>query len=369
MTDAHRSRIRVAILFGGRSSEHGISCDSALSIIREIDRERFEAIPVFITLDGHWVSPNADPGPDFDAAALEELGKGAAASALSPVRTIADALVLLEGVDVVFPVLHGVLGEDGTVQGLLELAVVPYVGNGVTASAIGIDKQYTKQLLAAAGLDVVEDIIVHDTSEESGAAISARFSPPYFVKPSRGGSSIGTSRVDDPSTWSAAVAEALKHDNKVLVEPAVLGREVDIGVLQFPDGRVEAAPPLEIVLPEGASFFDFHSKYRSAEKVLRVPADLDPELTALLQEQAKAAFRALGCVGMLRVDFLIRETPQGPQPLINEVNTLPGLTAMSQYPQMWLAGGVPFVELLTTLVETALRSDRGEDRVGLSHDG
>lgn len=327
-------RIRVAVVYGGRSGEHDVSCRSAASMMHHLDPDRYAVTPVRIDRDGVWrVRPQTTAGaPD------------------TPLRSMAAALAVLRDVDVVFPALHGRYGEDGTIQSLLELHALPYVGNGVLASAAGIDKDVTKKLLRLAGLRVADGVLLRPDDDPLDQV--AGLSLPTYVKPARGGSSLGVSRVEHWSELPSAVAVAAKEDEKILVEAAVPGREVDVGVLEFPDGRVIAGPPLEILVADGHSFFDYVAKYDDAGTAFQVPADLPSASTAAVRDLAVRAFHALGCRGLLRVDFFL---PDAGEPVLNEVNTFPGFTAASQFPRMWAAAGLDYPALLDVLIETALR--------------
>ena len=364
-----RERIRVAVVFGGRSNEHAISCVSAGSILRNLDPERFEVIAVGITPDGSWVLTDGDP----DALAITnrqlpgvspESGTELALTA-DPRR--AGQLVslspggaeVLASVDVVFPVLHGPYGEDGTVQGLLELAGVPYVGAGVLASAAGMDKEFTKKLLVAEGLPVGAYDVLRPSQPTPDIGLVERLGLPVFVKPARGGSSIGVSRVTSWDELPAAVAHARRHDPKVIVEAAIVGRELECGVLEFPDGTVQASTVGEIrvagVRGREDAFYDFATKYLDDAAELDVPAKVDDDVSDAVRELAIRAFRAIDCQGLARVDFFL--TDDGP--IINEVNTMPGFTTISMYPRMWAATGMDYQTLVATMVETALARGTG----------
>jgi D-alanine-D-alanine ligase len=364
-------RIRVAVVFGGRSSEHSISCVSAGSVLGHLDRERFEVLPVGITPDGAWVLGRDDPRalriqnrelPSVDgsgtALALPADPTRGGLVRLDPGR----AGELLSAVDVVFPVLHGAYGEDGTIQGLLELAGTPYVGAGVLASAAGMDKEFTKKLLAADGLPVGDLVVLRPGTQTLTEAQRDRLGLPVFVKPARAGSSVGITRVTSWRALADAVAAARAHDPKVLVEAAVPGREIECGVLEFPDGAVRASVPAEIRLvragPTGSvpEFYDFRAKYLDDVCEFDIPAKLDDATTEQVRQMSVAAFRALDCQGLARVDFFVREDGEV---LINEVNTMPGFTPISMYPRMWAVTGVDYPALLTTLIETALARGTG----------
>ena len=348
-------RIRVAVVFGGRSSEHAISCVSASSVLTQLDPDRFDVVPVGIGRDGAWVLGPADPGvlqirgrelPEVDGSAdpvvlPAEPSRGIVR--LDPSR----AGEALSAVDVVFPVLHGAFGEDGTIQGLLEMAGVPYVGAGVLASAVGMDKEFAKKLLSAEGLRVADGVVLRPGTD-IGFADRDRLGLPLFVKPARAGSSMGVTRVADPAALDAAIAAAREHDPKVIVEAGVPGREVECAVLEFPDGSVRASLPAE--LRYGGEFYDFESKYLDVSE-LDIPAKLDDESVEALRSQAVTAFRALDVQGLARVDFFVGEDGTI---TVNEVNTMPGFTPSSAFPKMWAVTGLDYRELLSVLVDTAV---------------
>ncbi|MDU0293779.1 D-alanine--D-alanine ligase family protein [Saccharothrix longispora] len=349
-------KTKVAVVFGGRSSEHMVSCLSAGSVLPHLDRERFEVVPVGITEGGAWVI-----GAD-DTKALEVRDRQLpTVASLVPVSggelvpVTPDAV--LGDVDVVFPVLHGAWGEDGTVQGLLELADIPYVGPGVLASAVAMDKEFTKRLLKDAGLPVGEFAILRRDEQTLADADRERLGLPVFVKPARAGSSVGISKVVDWSHLASAIALARKTDPKVIIEAAVTGREVECGVLEFPDGRVEASLPAELRIVGGAvDWYDFDAKYLDDVAEFDIPAKLDEHVARELRRMAVAAFRALDCQGLARVDFFVTEYDEL---VVNEVNTMPGFTPISMYPAMWAETGVDYPSLLTTLVETAIARGTG----------
>ncbi|GAA1998466.1 D-alanine--D-alanine ligase [Nakamurella flavida] len=361
-------RIRVAVLFGGRSGEHPVSCISAAGVLSHLDPAVFDVSAIGITPDGAWV--RVDPAAAIAAAEtpLPQITTGVSV-VLSPDPTSAVITPAGEGpgssgvdlsaaldVDVVFPVLHGPWGEDGTVQGLLELAGVPYVGNGVLASAAGMDKEFTKKLLAAEGLAVGDYVVLRRGRDTVAQADRARLGLPVFVKPARAGSSLGVSRVDDWAELDAAIAEARAIDPKVLVEAARIGREIECGVLEFPDGRVEASPTAEIGMPAGHEFYDFQAKYVDDVATFSIPAELPDVVTKQIQDMALRAFTALDAQGLARVDFFVTD---GDQVVINEVNTLPGFTPISMFPRMWAAAGVGYAELVELLIRTALARGTG----------
>jgi len=354
------SRVRVAVVLGGRSTEHAISCVSAGSVLAALDRERYDVLAVGITREGRWVLVPDDPA--LLAVAGRELPavKDGQAVAL-PGDPTAGGLVPLEdgpgvlgAVDVVFPVLHGPWGEDGTLQGLLEMAGVPYVGSGVLASAAAMDKAVAKVLLRAAGLPVADAVVVRRGAAVDRDAVAA-LGLPVFVKPSRGGSSIGISRVDDLADLDVALRTAHAADPKALVEAGLSGREVECGVLAGPDGP-QASVPAEVRVAAGHAFYDFEAKYLEDATELHVPADLPLEVTAELQALALRAFAALDCEGLARVDFFVG--PDGAL-TVNEVNTMPGFTPTSMYPRMWAASGVDYPTLVDRLLQAALARSTG----------
>jgi len=257
---------------------------------------------------------------------------------------------------VVIPCLHGAYGEDGTIQSVLQWIGVPYVGSGVLASAASMDKEFTKKLLAAEGLAVADGVVLRRPQDVVEQSDRDRLGLPVFVKPASGGSSIGVSRVDDWADLDAAVATAFSSDTKVLVEAAVPGREIDLGVLELPDGRLIAGPSLEIKIDDEHTFFDFDAKYIGGSSTFVIPADVDPTIADQLAEAAVLAFRALGCAGLLRVDFFVDPQPDGRLSItVNEVNTMPGFTAVSQFPQMWRVAGTAYPDLLDLMILTALK--------------
>ncbi|MGH3719165.1 MAG: D-alanine--D-alanine ligase family protein [Pseudonocardiaceae bacterium] len=360
-------RVRVAVVFGGRSSEHAISCVSAGSVLTHLDRTRFEVIPVGICPDGAWVLGTGEPAE----LAIRDRTLPAVNGTAVPLALLGDptrrGLVriagersgeVFSGVDVVFPVLHGACGEDGTIQGLLELADLPYVGSGVLASATAMDKEFARTLLRAAGLPVTDTVVLRGDDATLTAVQRARLGLPVFVKPARAGSSMGITKVADWSALPSAIATARSCDPKVLVEAAVIGREVECGVLEFPDGRIEASLPAEIrvVAREGGGWYDFDAKYLDDACEFDIPAKLDDDVTAELRSMAVAAFRSLDCQGLARVDFFVG--PDGTL-TVNEINTMPGFTPISMYPRMWAVTGVDYPGLLSILIDTAVARGTG----------
>ncbi|HEX6596357.1 MAG TPA: D-alanine--D-alanine ligase family protein [Acidimicrobiales bacterium] len=360
------TRIRLVVLFGGRSAEHEVSCVTAVSVLKALDPLRYDVVPVGITHDGRWVL--ADEAQRLlQAGGAEALPPAleAAGTALEPFAAIAaeagPGLPGPDAVTVVLPLLHGPFGEDGTVQGLCELAGVPYVGSGVLGSAAAMDKLVAKQLMERAGLTVPRYLGVRDTEPTSGlsARVEATLGWPVFVKPANLGSSVGVNKARNPRELEAAVAEAAGYDEWVIVEEAITGREIECGVLG--DVDPEASLPGEVV--PSREFYDYEDKYVNGAAELRVPAPLPPDVTEEVRRLSIATFQAVRAAGMARVDFFYEEGGRGL--LVNEVNTIPGFTPISMYPRMWEASGVPYPELLDRLVELALdRHARRAGRVG-----
>jgi D-alanine-D-alanine ligase len=363
------ARIRVAVVYGGRSSEHAISCVSAGSILRNLDPERFDVVAVGISPEGSWMLTDGRPETlAITDGQLPQVGDASGTALALPADPRRGGQLisldkgpgeLLAAVDVVFPVLHGPYGEDGTIQGLLELAGVPYVGAGVLASAAGMDKEFTKKLLAAEGLPIGDQVVLRAHNDTLELEDRERLGLPVFVKPARGGSSIGVSRVAAWDQLPSAIALARRHDPKVIVEAAVPGRELECGVLEFPDGTVEASTVGEIrvagVRGREDGFYDFATKYLEDAAELDVPAKIDDEIADAVRQLAIRAFRAIDCQGLARVDFFLTENG----PVINEINTMPGFTTISMYPRMWAASGMDYATLLATMVDTAVARGTG----------
>ncbi|MGV4928874.1 D-alanine--D-alanine ligase [Streptomyces sp. BHT-5-2] len=378
-TSTHKPR--VAVVFGGRSSEHAISVVTAGAVLAAIDRDKYDVLPIGITTDGRWALTADDPGrmaiTDRKLPSVAELTEGdEGAVVLSADPTSREVVYTEPGavpkalgeVDVVFPVLHGPYGEDGTLQGLLELSGVPYVGSGVLASAVGQDKDYMKRVFASFGLPVGPYEVIRprewETSApngEKGSAarrkivdFAAEHGWPLFVKPARAGSSMGISKVDDLSGLDEAVEEARRHDPKIIVESLLRGREIECGVLEFEDGP-RASVPAEIPPVTAHDFYDFEAKYIDSAAGI-VPAPLTEEQTEKVRELAVAAFEAASCEGLVRADFFLQDDGEF---VINEINTLPGFTPISMYPRMWQESGVSYPELIDRLLQAALTRSTG----------
>ena len=365
------SKARVAIVFGGRSSEHAVSCSTAAGVLRAIDREKYDVVPIGIAKDGRWVLVADDPEPLQLTPGHTPEVDGTGTGVLVPLSTTDRALTVLEpgrppqqlgDVDVVFPLLHGPFGEDGTIQGFLDLSDIRYVGSGVLASAAGMDKHYMKVIFAGHGMPVGPYVVITDrqwlVDREAAMASVATLDFPVFVKPARAGSSMGITKVKGPADLEAAVEVAREHDPKIIVEAGIVGRELECAVLQ---SHGTAAPRTsevaEITVHGEHEFYDYEAKYLLEDDVdLRCPADLPREVSDEVRRLAAAAFDVLGCEGLARVDCFLAEDGRV---LINEINTMPGFTPLSMYPRMWDATGVSYPELIDELISLALERRTG----------
>lgn len=371
---SHPSRKpRVAVVFGGRSSEHAVSCATAAGVLQAIDRDAYDVVPVGITREGAWVLAADDPEsltltpgktPEVTDTGTSVILPTKVGDTALTIHRPGQALEALGQVDVVFPLLHGPYGEDGTLQGMLELTDIRYVGSGVLASAAGMDKHYMKVVFAGAGLPVGPYTVITDTQwrRDKAAAMATvdALAYPVFVKPCRAGSSMGVSKVDTPDGLEAAIEAAREHDLKIIVESGIVGREIECAVLQ---GRGLDAPrtslPGEIVVEtgHGHDFYDFEAKYLDeASVVLSCPADLPQGAADEVRRLAAEAFESLACEGLARVDCFVTE---GGQVVINEINTMPGFTPLSMYPRMWQESGVTYPELVDELIQLALERPVG----------
>ena len=364
MTKHPRGKIRVAVVFGGRSPEHAISCVSAGSVLTALDRDRYDVLPIGISRDGAWVLAEDDPGA-LSIRGGELPGVAPGAAVVLPGDPTAGGLRVLEPgqgarllgtVDVVFPVLHGPYGEDGTIQGLLEMAGVPYVGSGVLASAVAMDKEFTKKLLVGEGLPVADYLVLRPGQVPAEADLE-RLGLPVFVKPARAGSSLGITKVKDAANLADALAHAREVDPKVLVEAAVVGREVECGVLEsLAGGPPETSVPAEIRVVADHDWYDFEAKYLDDVCEFDVPARIPAGVAARLRAMAARAFVALDCAGLARVDFFVGEDGTL---TINELNTMPGFTPISMFPRVWAATGLDYPALVDRLIQLALRRGTG----------
>jgi D-alanine-D-alanine ligase len=371
VSDQSASRkTRVAIVFGGRSAEHAVSCSTAASVLAAIDRDKYDVVPIGIARDGRWVLVADDPEP-LRLAPGHVPDVCGASNVLVPLGSAQRSLTVLEPgqpphelgeVDVVFPLLHGPFGEDGTIQGLLELADVRYVGSGVTASAVMMDKAFMKMVFASAGLPIVDHVVVtlrewesdRDAVDKAVAALGF----PVFVKPARSGSSIGISRVAGADELAAAVEAAQAHDPKVVIEAGVHGREIECAVLGGRDGGPPRPSRLgeAVVVEESHTFYDFEAKYLADDVALVCPADVPEDVASEMTDFAVRAFEAAGCEGLARVDFFY--TDDG-RVILNEINTMPGFTPSSMYPYAWQHSGLSYAELIDELLTLALERPLG----------
>jgi D-alanine-D-alanine ligase len=318
--------MRIAVVMGGASPEHHVSLASGKGIVKAVELLGHTAIPLVIDAQGNWTDGQHE------------------------------AIEILQACDVTIPALHGEGGEDGRLQGFLEQLHIPYVGSGIAASAVGLDKHLTKAVLTAHGIPVSPGVTLRDNElTDTEAAMqklkAAGLDFPLFVKPANGGSSYGVTRATSLPSLLTAIADAAELDPHVLVEREMAGREIDVAVLEFPDGRVETAPALEIHADPAQPFFDATAKYDSGATRFVVPAPLDPATAARLRRTAIDVFDVLGCTGLARVDFFVSSDGE---PVVNEINTFPGFTPASQFPRMWAAAGLSYAEVVDTLIRTAV---------------
>jgi len=369
-------KIRVGVIFGGRSGEHEVSLMSARSVMGAMDEEKYEIVPIGITKEGRWIA-SGDPMKALEAGGTGESQPAALLGdpshrglmRLEDTERAVEATRVAE-LDVVFPVLHGPYGEDGTMQGLLELAGIPYVGADVTGSALGMDKAIFKDVMRACGLPVADYVVLKRKewdADPEGAMdrVEERLGYPVFTKPANLGSSVGVSKCHDRAGLAAGLAEAARYDRKLLVEVAVpAAREIEVSVLGNDDPI--ASVPGEII--PSREFYSYEAKYiddgENASRLL-IPAPLPPEMVERVQEMALRAYKAIDCCGMARVDFLLSQ--EGEELYVGEVNTIPGFTAISMYPKLWEASGIPYAELIDRLVELALERYRDKERSETSY--
>ena len=372
MVTDRQPRTRVAVVFGGTSSEHGVSCLTAAGVLGALDPERYEVVGIGITRSGRWVlvEPETIAALQVSAGRLPELSEDASDAMLLRMSQGSElavrdqsALSPLGRVDVAIALLHGPFGEDGTIQGLFEMMGTRYVGAGVLASAVGMDKQFMKLVLSAAGLPVGPFVAITpaEWARDKVACLEAvaALTFPVFVKPARGGSSMGISKVDTPADLGAAIDLAQQHDPKIIVEQGFVGaRELECGVLADLGGGPPLASELaEIRVQTASGFYDFDAKYLPEEQVvLDVPANVDDDLAREVKQLAVRAFEAIGCEGLARVDVFVTRAGKV---VVNEINTMPGFTAHSMFPRMWAATGVPYPELIDHLITLALRRPVG----------
>ena len=376
------------MVFGGQGPEHAISCMGAGTVLAMLDRDRYEVVPVGILPDGRWVLTRDEPerlaisgrtlpsvaavaGPDAAEAPVTPAATDAVALGPAAAAPVASVPGVLTGVDVVLPILHGPFGEDGTIQGLLEMAGLRYVGAGVLASAVGLDKEYMKLVFAARGLPICPYVVVRDRDWQGGPGAGgtataerkriydaiAELGYPVFVKPARGGSSIGTAKANDQAAVTEAIEAARRYDTKVIVERAVDGAEIECAVLEGLDGGPpDTSLPGQLVIAGGEEFYDFEAKYLDPTGSMAIPAPVPQDVIDEIRRMAGVAFEAVSCQGFARVDFFY--TRDGTI-LVNEINTIPGMTATSYFPKMWEATGLPLPQLLDRMITTALRRRPG----------
>jgi D-alanine-D-alanine ligase len=389
-------KLRVGVLFGGRSGEHEVSLLSAASVVNAIDPSKYEVVPIGITKEGRWLTaadaerllagqppeparhlragdPEATPGAALlargEAVVVPPEPAHRAAGSLTPFQTDAGVLARRAAdrainVDVIFPVLHGTFGEDGTIQGLLELADIPYVGAGVLGSAAGMDKDVMKALFRAAGLPIVKHVTIlrgdwDQDPKTAEKAVNRKLKYPVFVKPANLGSSVGISKAGSQKELGPAIYEAAKFDRKIVIEEGVGGakhkaREIECSVLG--NDRPQASVPGEIV--PGRTFYDYAAKYLEEGSELIIPAKLKQAETRKVQELAVQAFRAVDCAGLARVDFLM--DPKSRKLYVNEINTMPGFTSISMYPKLWAATGISYSDLIDRLIQLGI--ERHQDK-------
>jgi len=343
------------VVFGGRSSEHGVSCLTAREVLAVIDTDRYDVVPIGIARDGRWVHETADWG-DLAAGTLPEVNPELAPFAWDELRDL----------DAVFPLLHGPWGEDGTVQGLLEMADVRYVGAGVLASSVGMDKPFAKTVFAAGGIPQLPYVTIlpweWKRERDRVAARVRALGLPVFVKPARAGSSSGVMMVESWDELDGAVEKARDFDPKVIVESAARDkRELECGVIQQPDGRPLASAVGEITVDAASTheFYDFEAKYLDGTSSNLIPADIDTTLSERIRTLAVQAFEALGCEGLARVDFFWTPSAPGDGLVLNEINTMPGFTPFSMFPRLWENSGIGYAELVDRLIQLALNRDAG----------
>jgi len=346
------TKIRVGVIAGGQSSEHEISCISAAGILGAIDRNKFEPVLIGITKSGKWVLPAASAPLTIVDGHLPSISEDSALICADINEFSAHATPL--HLDVLFPVLHGPYGEDGTFQGMCEMAGFRYVGSGVLASATAMDKSFAKTIFAAHGLKVADGVVInsrdwpHSAADINGRAQSLGL--PLFVKPARGGSSRGTTKVKEMSALNSAIEEALKFDSKVMIERAIIGREIECGVLQV-SGITQVSDPGEVKISPEHEFYDFTAKYLDGATEFITGIDLPEATKSEISRSAKRAFEALGCEGLARVDFFLDSNNEV---IINEINTMPGFTPTSVFPKLWKEAGIAYSELITILIESAM---------------
>ncbi|MBP9728024.1 MAG: D-alanine--D-alanine ligase [Candidatus Moranbacteria bacterium] len=359
-------KLRVGVLFGGKSTEHEVSLWSAKNVIANLDREKFEPVLIAIDKEGQWFLPQSNHFllESENTAGTMVQAEGEQSTTLLPGNRgglVSSDMKASAPLDVVFPVLHGGYGEDGTVQGLLKLSGLPFVGAGVLGSAVGMDKDVMKRLLRDAGIAVAKFIVVRERTTPGYDQVVETLGTPFFVKPANAGSSVGVHRVQDAIGYTTALKDAFLYDTKVLIEEAIVGREIEVAVLGNED--LQASVPGEVVPTR--DFYSYEAKYLDESGArIEIPAQLPEETVKRLRELACQAFSTLSCEGLGRVDFFLRENGDI---LVNEINTLPGFTAVSMYPKLWEASGMTYTALITRLIGLALERHEREQRLQTSY--
>ncbi|RUU56318.1 D-alanine--D-alanine ligase family protein [Mesorhizobium sp. M2C.T.Ca.TU.002.02.1.1] len=345
-------RLRIGVLFGGRSAEHEVSLLSAANVMAALDLAKYDAVPIFVTREGQWLLSRFEDG----ALATPSVGTQLCLAPGGHGRMLAiptgDAVRELPALDILFPVLHGLHGEDGAVQGAAEVARVPLAGCGILGSATALDKDIAKRLLNAAGVPVARSVTIDEAAPPSLAYLEDKLGLPLFIKPARQGSSVGVAKVNGSQEFDRALSEAFQHDSKLLAEEFVRGREIEFSVLESPAGELFVSRPGEIVPAESHGFYNYNAKYIDENgAALIVPAELPLDVETAMRDMAARAFRALGCDGMARVDFFLMPDMNF---LINELNTIPGFTNISMYAKAMAASGVSYPEVIDRLVAHGL---------------
>ena len=352
------SKLRVAVLLGGRSAEHDVSILSATNVLKALDPAKYDVVPILITRSGKWLVLNLE-----DAALPSPIPENGSEACLVP-GGCGRLFVLpkdgpaheLPPVDILFPVLHGLHGEDGSIQGLAEVAMVPFAGCGILGSAIAIDKDVAKRLLKEAGLPVARSLTLRHGEAPSFEDVTKELGLPVFVKPARQGSSVGVSKAQTAEQFRAALAEGFRHDQKVLVEEFIQGREIECSILEQADGALIASVPGEIIPAESHGFYSYDAKYIDPSgAVLSIPAALPPEVTQQIRTMSLKAFHALGCDGMARIDFFVRPDMSA---VVNEINTISGFTDISMYAKALAASGIAYPDIIDRLLDHGLARSR-----------
>ncbi|RWX09399.1 D-alanine--D-alanine ligase [Rhizobium hidalgonense] len=343
------NRLRIAVLFGGRSAEHEVSILSATNVMAALEPEKYDAVPIFVTREGQWLLSGFGDGRLATPSSGTEICLVPGGRGRMLAMPAHGAPHELPRIDILFPVLHGPHGEDGSVQGAVEVARVPLAGCGILGSAAALDKDIAKRLLQAAGLPVARAVTIHEGAAPSLAALEDELGLPLFVKPARQGSSVGVAKVHASQEFAAALAGGFRHDRTLLAEEFIAGREIEFSVLEDVDGELFVSRPGEIVPAESHGFYNYDAKYVDENgAALKVPAELPLEVETAMRDMAAQAFRAVGCDGMARVDFFLTSDMHF---VINELNTIPGFTDISMYSKALAASGVSYAEIIDRLVE------------------